>query len=200
MVTVTPLPPGIRPPFFNVNPTAPMPRAQPTRSGAVVVQPGARSTQIGQVSVQRLPASAGQQQRVSSKLDKGFLKATHKGKKDMKKFTLRNVYPSIITSSDDLKDLIKTNLRDDIWPDDFDVGYMMGTEVIRVQTEEDLEEMWGDIKKSSSTALWCDGLIDDESDKPSKSGKTGGKGSVQLLMVSQMMKEVSLQRHRKRRR
>ena len=42
MVTVTPLPPGVRPPFFNVNPTAPMPRAQPTRSGAVVVQPGAR--------------------------------------------------------------------------------------------------------------------------------------------------------------
>ena len=76
---------------------------------------------------------------------------------------------------DDLKDLIKTNLHDDIWPGDFDVGYTTGTEVIRVWTEEDLKEMWGDIKKSSSTALWCDGLIDYESDKPSKFGKSGRK-------------------------
>ena len=69
-----------------------------------------------------------------------FLKATHKGKKDVKKFTLCNVCPSAITSSDDLKDLIKTNLHDDNnWPGDFKVGYMMGIEVIRVQTKEDLK-------------------------------------------------------------
>ena len=66
-----------------------MPCAQPPRSGVDILQPAARSTQIGQVSVRRLPASAGQQQLVASKLDKVFLKATHKGKKDMKKF---NVY------------------------------------------------------------------------------------------------------------
>ena len=47
-VTITALPPGVRPPF---NPTAPTPHAQPARSGAVIVQPAARSTQIGQVSV-----------------------------------------------------------------------------------------------------------------------------------------------------
>ena len=50
---------------------------------------------------------------------------------------------------------------------------MTGTEVIRVWTAEYLKEMWGNIKKSGSTALWCDGLIDDESDKPSIFGKSG---------------------------
>ena len=115
-----------------------------------------------------------QQSGVASKLNKVFLKASCKGK-DVKKFTLRNVDPSLITSSGDLKELIKANLHDDIKSGDFDVGYMIGNEVIRVRTEEDLREMWGDLRKSSSTTLWCDGLIDEESGKASKSSNSSRK-------------------------
>ena len=121
----------------------------------------------------RTPTTGPHGQRVAGKLEKVFLKATYKGKKDAKTFTLRDVDPSVITSSDDLKDLIKTCLHDDIKSGDFDVGYMPGTNVIRVRTEEDLKEMWADIKKSKSqcTTLWCDGLFDDESGKSGKSGR-----------------------------
>ena len=80
--------------------------------------------------------------------------------------------PSDITSSDDLKRLIKRNLRDNITLGDFDVGYMLGTEVIRVRTVEDLRQMLCDIRKASgqNATLWCDGLVDDERLKTSKSG------------------------------
>ena len=79
----------------------------------------------------------------------------------------------LMTSSSDLKDLIKTNFHDDVG--DFDVSYMVGTEVIRVRTEEDLKEMWGEIRKNRCTTLWCDGLVDDESSKSNKSSKPGHK-------------------------
>ena len=110
--------------------------------------------------------------QVSGRLDKVFSKADYKEKKDIKKFTLRHVDPSDITSSDDLKRLIKRNLRDDITLGDFDVGYMLGTEVIRVRTVEDLRQMLCDIRKASgqNATLWCDGLVDDERLKTSKSG------------------------------
>ena len=81
----------------------------------------------------------------------------------------------LITSSDDLKDLIKKNLHDDIKCGDFDVGYMEGTEVISVRIKEDLKEMWGDIMKSQCTTLWCDGLVDEASGKSGKSSKSGHK-------------------------
>ena len=81
-----------------------------------------------------------------------------------------------MTSSSDLKDLIKTNFHDDIKTGD-DVGYMVGTEVIRVRTEEDLKEMWGEVRKNWCTTLWCDGLVVDESSKSNsnKSSKPGRK-------------------------
>ena len=71
--------------------------------------------------------------------------------------------------------MIKTNLHDDIKCGDYDVGYMVETEVIRVRTKEDLKEMWSDIKKSQCTTLWCDGLLDEESGKCGKSSKSGHK-------------------------
>ena len=95
--------------------------------------------------------------------------------KEVKKFTLRNIDPTQITSSDDLKDFIETNFHGDMKSGDFDVGYMVGTEIIRVRTEEDLKEMWGETKRSPCTVLWCDGLVDDSSGKSSKSSKSGRK-------------------------
>lgn len=75
---------------------------------------------------------------------------------------------------DELKDFIKKNFHGDVKSRDFDVGYMVETEVIRVRTE-DLKEMWGEIKRSPCTALWCDGLVDDSSGKSNKSSKSGHK-------------------------
>ena len=54
---------------------------------------------------QRLPVIQHNGPQQVSKLDKVFLKATYKGKKEVKKFTLRNVDPTLIRSSGDLKDL-----------------------------------------------------------------------------------------------
>ena len=169
LVTITPLPPGaaVKRPSFNPTPRAHRP------SSAVIIQPLTATAQ------QLLPANvfqhSGGPRQVANKLDKVFLKATYKGQKEVKKFTLRNVDPTLMTSSSDLKDLIKTNFHDDIKSGDFDVGYMVGTEIIRVRTEEDLKEMWGEIRKNRCTALWCDGLVDDESGKSSKSSKPGRK-------------------------
>ena len=111
------------------------------------------------------------------------MKATYKGKKEVKNFTLRNVDPTLMTSSSDLKDLIKTNFHDDVKCGDFDVGYMVGTEVIRVWTEEDLKEMWGEIRKNWCTTLLCDGLVDDESSKSNKSSKPGRKRQTTKLLL-----------------
>lgn len=64
--------------------------------------------------------------------------------------------------------LIKTNFHDHnsiTESGDFDVGYMIRTEIIRVRSEEDLKEMWGEVKRSPFTALWRDGLLHDDSCK-----------------------------------
>jgi hypothetical protein len=53
---------------------------------------------------------------------------------------------------------------------------MVGTEVIRVRTEEDLKEMWGEIRKNRCTTLWCDGLVDHESQCKSGSSKSNKSG------------------------
>ena len=55
-------------------------------------------------------------------LEKVFLKAACKGEKEVKKFTLRNVDPTQITLSDDLKDFIETYFHGDMKSGDFNVG------------------------------------------------------------------------------
>ena len=94
LVTITPLPPGAR-----ILPHG--------HSSGAVMRPAATEPR-------RPSASFFQQSGVASKLDKVFLKASCKGKKDVKKFTLRNVDPSLTTSSGDLKELIKANLHE-VW-------------------------------------------------------------------------------------
>ena len=142
-VTITPLPPGYRPPFV----TTSFPKTT-------------LLSQAQQLPV-ATPCGPDRQQRVDNRLDKVLLKAACKGKKDMKTFTLRNVDTTAITSSHHLKDLIKESLHDDISSGNFDVGYMQGTNVIRVRTKDDISEMWSDIRKQRScTTLWCDGLVE----------------------------------------
>ena len=94
-------------------------------------------------------------------ISKATLKAVCSGggafKKDAARtFILRNIDCSKVTTCDDLKDIIKNQLRDDI-SREFDVGYIQGTNVIRVRSEADLAEMWPDLK-SGKVSVWCDGL------------------------------------------
>lgn len=90
--------------------------------------------------------------------------------KEFKTFMLRNVDTAAIVSSHDLKKLIKKSLHDDISSRDFDIGYMVGSNVIRVCTKEDVSDVWSEAKRQGM--LWCDDLVDARG----KAGNSGRKG------------------------
>ena len=99
-------------------------------------------------------------------IPKVFLKAVSKEKKShAKTFTLRNVDMVAITTATCLKEIIRAQPKQEIVPDihDFDVGYVQGTNVISIQSSEDVQ-VWSELKTSSKLILWCDGL----KDKPQK--------------------------------
>lgn len=110
-----------------------------------------------------------QTQQQAQKLDKVLIKVACKSNsKEVKTFTVRDVDLDSVQSLNDLKVLIKDKLRDDLRKT-FDVGYIQGTNVIRVRSAEDMVEMWSEIKKPrSTTSLWCDGLIDSNPKKKSR--------------------------------
>ena len=119
----------------------------------------------GRVFVSTLPQSSQPQQpriQVPSQniLPKVLLKAHTLNKKDpAKTFTLRNLDLSTIKSCADLKAVIKGRLSVDITADQYDVGYVQGSNVVRVRTAEDLDELWALLRKpQSNVAIWCDGL------------------------------------------
>ena len=107
-------------------------------------------------------SSQAQQPKVpnSNVLPKVLLKAHSQNKKDpVKTFTLRNLDLSAIKSRDDLKAVIKERLTNDITADYYDVGYIQGSNVVRVRTSEDLDELWALLKQPrGNVAIWCDGL------------------------------------------
>ena len=147
LVMITPLPPGYQPTSSGINcPGGPI--VQPPRSmkSGVSIVPTTTAVSVSQpvpITVpQRLP---GQHKVAGCMLEEVFLKAACKGKKDVQMFTVWNVNPSIVTSSDDLKDLIKDSLEDDITSGGFDVGYMLGSNVIRICSKEVVKEMWRDL-------------------------------------------------------
>ena len=105
-------------------------------------------------------------------IEKVMLKAALKSNlKEMKIFTMRNVDTSKIKSVCELKSVIRNQLSEDIEPC-FDVGYIQGSNVIRVRSKEDLSEMWSEIKKSKNTCVWCDGLMEVSSKKSGRKRKT----------------------------
>ena len=119
----------------------------------------------GRVFISALPQSSQPQQpRVQvpnpNMLPKVLLKAHTLNKKDpAKTFTLRNLDLSVIKSCADLKAVIKSRLSSDITAEQYDVGYVQGTNVVRVRTAEDLDELWALLRKlQSNVAIWCDGL------------------------------------------
>ena len=173
LVTITPLPPGYHPPNVPRG-HQPTPCAQPSLAGPTAgLNLGHATAHMAQVLSRshHVVPERQREQVVESKLDKVLLKAAYKGKKEFKTFTLRNVDTAAIASSKDLKKLIKDRLRDDISSKDFDIGYMQGSNVIRVRTKEDLSEMWLEVKKQGT--LWCDGLLDtgSQATKASRKGR-----------------------------
>ena len=66
-----------------------------------------------------------------------LLKAVLKGSnKDGKTFTIRDVDTVAISSCDDMKMLIREQLSEDIVTEDFDVGFVNGSSVIRIRNKE----------------------------------------------------------------
>ena len=91
----------------------------------------------GRVLVSNLPAQSSQPQQPRTLVPnpnvllKVLLKAHGLNKKDPAKvFTLRNLDLSVIKSCADLKAVIKRRLSSDITSEEYDVGYMQGSNVV----------------------------------------------------------------------
>ena len=74
-----------------------------------------------------------------------------------KTFTLRDVNFSRVSTRDQLKQVIKTQLADDVIGD-FDVGYYQASTVVSIRSPQDVMEIWNDVRKGVNVILWCDGL------------------------------------------
>lgn len=81
--------------------------------------------------------------------------------KDGKTFTIRDVDTARISSCGAMKALIREQLNDDIVTEDFDVGFLNGSSVVRIRNKKDLFDVWSALRKpGSKVTLWCDGLVD----------------------------------------
>ena len=140
--------------------------------GQVVVTPLSRSARPVYVAVQE-SFSQCSTHKAATFFSKVYLRAISKNaKKEEKTFVLRDIDTSKVLSCSDLKEIIRAQLYEDIICDDFDVGVISNTSVVRVRTKKDLSELWSDVKNAKTKAvLWCDGLID-KSNQKRKSGET----------------------------
>ena len=86
-----------------------------------------------------------------------LLKAVQKDGGKLKMFTICNIGTNI-HSCDDLKALIRNQISGNIITDDFDVGFLDGSNTIRICTKEDLAEVRSELLKQRKVTLWCDGL------------------------------------------
>ncbi len=82
---------------------------------------------------------------------KAVCKGPKKTKREPKTFTLRNINTVEVCSGDKLKHAIKTQLRDDIvaHEEDFEVGVIQGTNVVSIHSQEDMMDVWKDVKNTS---------------------------------------------------
>ena len=45
--------------------------------------------------------------------------------------------------------------------EDFDIGFVNGSSMIRIRNKEDLSDVWSALRKpGNKMTLWCDGLVD----------------------------------------
>ena len=92
-------------------------------------------------------------------VDKIILKAVSRGaKKDLRAYVLRNIETASVCTVDDMKNLIRNQLRREIILEDFSIGYTQGSTVVGIRSRDDISEFWSSVKSSNKTNLWCDGL------------------------------------------
>ena len=96
-------------------------------------------------------------QNTSLSLAKVLVKAVSKdGLKDSgKMLIICDLDITSILSCKDLKQAIRRQFSDDIIDDNFDVGYLEGSSVIRIRNGHDLEEVWSCIRNPGSKCLYC---------------------------------------------
>ena len=71
-----------------------------------------------------------------------------------KTFTLRNVDIEQVSTRDQLKRVIRTQLTDDIIiKGDFDVGYYQASTIVSIRSPQDVMELWHDIKQGKACPL-----------------------------------------------
>lgn len=137
--------------------TAVPPATAPRVTGAhlprqIIVSP------LSSVTSQLLPMSSKGTPIPKTMIDKVLLKAVNKlDKKETKMFTLRGIDSQRVSSRDELKRTIKSQLQGDV-RHDFDVGYVSGNSVISIRNKADISELWADVQKGTKVVLWCDGL------------------------------------------
>ena len=91
-------------------------------------------------------------------INKVLLKAVYNNtKKDAKTFTLRNVNTLTVRTPSMLKKEIQRQFKEDIC-NDFEIGYCHSNNVVTIRKQEDLEEIWKEIKSGQKHVLWCNGL------------------------------------------
>lgn len=116
--------------------------------------------QMGRVLITQLksPIPATESRIISKILIKAVVNTPKgKSKNEPKTFTLRNVDVASINTCDKLKELIKSQLCNDVVRE-FYIGYYHGSTVVSIRTAEDLNEIWQEVKKGTKVILWCDSL------------------------------------------
>lgn len=136
-----------------------IPRASQNLAGLVVATPLTSSVPRAPQQIPPLPPRA-PQQIPPLPISKVLIKVCPKGKKkETKTFSLRNIHPSKVVSVENLKTIIRTQLQGEISQSSkFDIGYLQGSNVVSIRSEEDLLEIWENFRKGANITLWCDCL------------------------------------------
>ena len=58
-----------------------------------------------------------------------------------------------------MKVLIRKQVDEEVVNDEFDVGYLQGSNVITMRNKEDIMELWSTLLKGSNTVICCDRLL-----------------------------------------
>ena len=96
---------------------------------------------------------------VSQRTYKALLKVMCKSGKGYKMFTLRNI-DQRIKNCDQLKGLVRAQLKNELIGGDFDIGYISGSNMVSIRTQADFADVWVNIISGKNVILWCDGLKD----------------------------------------
>ena len=175
-------------------------------SVTVVSQAAAGDAHPRQVVVTPLPASCASAS-ASEPIAKVLLKAVSKAAKGSshKLFTLRHVDARKMLSCEEVKRVIRSQLKEDIVLGDFDVGFLSGNNVITIRSAADLNEFWSDFRAGKKVMLWCDGLREAHTtNSPSTSAsdkrKRGHNHSAQQLDSDEENYQLSKQPAPKRKR